>query len=51
MEPEICFRETPVVDLPGVWRKLHNMAQRTDAKRATDRSPLEEALARIVDAT
>ena len=31
-------------------RKLHNLAQRTDAKRAADRSLLEETLARIVDA-
>ena len=37
-------------DLPGVRRKLHNLARRTDAKRAADRSLLEEALARIVDA-
>jgi predicted nucleotidyltransferase component of viral defense system len=35
------------VDLPAVRRKLHNLARRTDAKRATDRGQLEEALARI----
>jgi len=35
-------------DLPAVRRKLHNLAQRTDAKRAADRSLLEETLARIV---
>jgi hypothetical protein len=37
-------------DLPAVRRKLHNLAQRTDAKRAADRSLLEETLARIVGA-
>jgi hypothetical protein len=36
-----------VADLPAVRRKLHNLAQRTDAKRAADRSQLEETLARI----
>ena len=34
-------------DLPAVRRKQHNLAQRTDAKRATDRSMLEQTLARI----
>ena len=33
-------------DLPAVRRKLHNLAQRTDAKRAADRAQLEEALMR-----
>ncbi|MPS26203.1 MAG: nucleotidyl transferase AbiEii/AbiGii toxin family protein [Alcaligenaceae bacterium] len=33
--------------LPAVRRKLHNLAQRTDAKRAADRGLLEETLARI----
>ena len=37
-------------DLPAVRRKLHNLAQRTEAKRAADRSLLEETLARIVGA-
>ena len=37
-------------DLPAVRRKLHNLAQRTDAKRAADRGLLEETLARIVGA-
>ncbi len=37
-------------DLPGVRRKLHNLAQRTAAKRATDRQQLEETLARVVGA-
>lgn len=36
--------------LPAVRRKLHNLTQRTDAKRAADRSLLEETLARIVGA-
>lgn len=36
--------------LPGVRRKLYNLAQRTDAKRAADRSLLEEALAGILSA-
>lgn len=35
-------------DLPAVRRKLHNLAQRTLAKRAGDRSLLEETLAQIV---
>ncbi len=34
-------------ELPGVRRKMHNLAQRTDAKRATDHDQLEETLARI----
>lgn len=34
-------------ELPGVRRKLHNLAQRTAAKRAADRQQLEETLARI----
>lgn len=33
--------------LPAVRRKLHNLAQRTEAKRAADRGQLEETLARI----
>src|SRR5260370_41595773 len=37
-------------DLPAVRRKLHNLAKRTDAKRAADRNLLEETLARIVGA-
>ena len=37
-------------DLPAVRRKLHNLAQRTDAKRAADRGLLEETLARIAGA-
>ncbi|HET7837437.1 MAG TPA: nucleotidyl transferase AbiEii/AbiGii toxin family protein [Variovorax sp.] len=34
-------------ELPGVRRKLHNLAQRTAGKRAADRQALEEALARV----
>jgi len=34
-------------DLPGVRRKLHNLARRTAAKRAADRGHLADALARI----
>ena len=37
-------------NLPAVRRKLHNLAQRTDVKRAADRNQLEETLARIADA-
>jgi len=37
----------PAADLPGVRRKLHNLAQRTAAKRAADRGHLAGALARI----
>lgn len=37
-------------ELPGVRRKLHNLGQRTAAKRATDRQQLEETLARVVGA-
>lgn len=33
--------------LPGVRRKLHNLAQRTASKREADRCQLEETLARI----
>jgi len=34
-------------ELPGVRRKLHNLAQRTAGKRAADRQALEEVLARV----
>lgn len=34
-------------ELPGVRRKLHNLAQRTAAKRAADSRQLDEMLARI----
>lgn len=34
-------------ELPGVRRKLYNLAQRTEAKRGADRQALEETLARI----
>jgi len=34
-------------DLPGARRKLHNLAQRTAAKRAADRGQLADVLARI----
>jgi len=37
-------------ELPGVRRKLYNLAQRTAAKRATDRLRLEETLVRIAGA-
>lgn len=37
-------------ELPGVRRKLHNLAQRTEAKLAADRQQLDETLARIADA-
>lgn len=37
-------------DLPAVRRKLHNLAQRTDAKRLADRKLLEETLDRILGA-
>lgn len=36
-------------ELPGVRRKLHNLAQRTAAKREADRRLLDDALARIAD--
>lgn len=49
--PDFDLIELPhAVDLPAVRRKLHNLAQRTDAKRVADRSLLEETLARIVGA-
>lgn len=41
---------TQAAGLPGVRRKLHNLAQRTAAKRAEDRQQLDEALARIAGA-
>lgn len=34
-------------DLPGVRRKLHNLAQRTAAKRAADRGLLADVMERI----
>jgi hypothetical protein len=37
-------------ELPGVRRKLHNLAQRTAAERAADRQQLDETLARIAGA-
>ena len=37
-------------ELPGVRRKLHNLAKRTNAKRVADRGLLEESLERIVGA-
>lgn len=37
-------------ELPGVLRKLHNLAQRTAGKRAADRQALEETLARVAGA-
>lgn len=37
-------------ELPGVRRKLHNLAQRTGTKRAADRQQLDETLARIAGA-
>ena len=37
-------------ELPGVRRKLHNLAQRTAAKRAADRRQLDETLARVAGA-
>jgi hypothetical protein len=50
-QPDFDLIELPhAVELPAVRRKLHNLAQRTDAKRAADRSLLEETLARIVGA-
>ncbi len=36
-------------ELPGVRRKLHNLAQRSAAKRAADRLQLDETLQRIID--
>jgi len=35
------------LDLPGVRRKLHNLAQRSEAKRQADRLQLKQALARM----
>jgi len=35
-------------DLPGVRRKLHNLAQRTSAKRSQDRKQLEAMLERLI---
>lgn len=60
-EPSCAFlrslhSETPDFDLiglehaaslPGVRRKLHNLAQRTDAKRLADHKLLEDTLARV----
>ncbi|WP_260463820.1 nucleotidyl transferase AbiEii/AbiGii toxin family protein [Burkholderia sp. Bp8963] len=38
-------------ELPGVRRKLHNLAQRTAAKREADRQQLEQTLERIATRT
>jgi len=35
-------------DLPGVRRKLHNLAQRTAGKRLQDRDQLEAVLERLI---
>lgn len=40
------IRLAHAADLPGVRRKLHNLAQRTTAKRAADRDQLAHTLAR-----
>ncbi len=37
-------------ELPGLRRKLHNLAQRTPANQSIDRQQLEETLTRVVDA-
>ncbi len=50
-QPEFDLIGLPhAANLPAVLRKLHNLAQRTDVKRAADRTLLEETLARIVGA-
>jgi predicted nucleotidyltransferase component of viral defense system len=50
-QPDFDVIELPhAAALPAVRRKLHNLAQRTDAKRAADRSLLEETLTRITRA-
>lgn len=50
-EPRFALIGLPhSADLPAVRRKLQNLAQRTDVKRAADRNLLEETLARIVAA-
>ena len=47
-QPNFSLIELPhVAELPGVRRKLHNLAQRTPAKREADRGQLEEVLARL----
>lgn len=50
-QPDFSLIELPhAVELPGVRRKLHNLTQRTAAKRAADRRRLDEVLARIAGA-
>lgn len=44
------IRLAHAAELPGVRRKLHNLAQRTAAKRAADRRQLDETLVRIAGA-
>lgn len=44
------IRLAHAAELPGVRRKLHNLAQRTAAKRAADHRQLNETLARITGA-
>jgi hypothetical protein len=48
-EPDFSLIGLPhAADLPAVRRKLQNLGQRTDAKRAADRRLLDETLTRIV---
>jgi hypothetical protein len=48
-QPDFSLIGLPhAADLPGVRRKLHNLAQRTAAKRAADCGQLADALARIM---
>ncbi len=49
-QPDLGLIGLPhAAELPAVRRKLHNLAQRTAAKRMADRGQLEETLARILD--
>jgi len=48
-QPDFSLIGLPhAADLPGVRRKLHNLAQRTAAKRAADRGQLADVLTRIM---
>lgn len=47
-QPEFSLIGLPAAaDLPGVRRKLHNLAQRTAAKRESDLQQLEETLGQV----
>jgi hypothetical protein len=47
VEEAFGFASAQVLDLPGERRKLHNLTQRSAAKRQADHLQLDQALERI----